>query len=379
MNKGSEKRLKIYKRAKADADAGRHHEALFKLTPAFAAELDDRRNIMFGLLIIRCHESLHSIEEALGCCDFVESLLRKVHGAASSKMAELKGLKAIALLKSDRFEEAREVTLESMKISELLSGIDEDYLRGLGTLAEITLRERDFFGALKFIETAHTLMRLKHGSHVLADLFDVHASTYFEMGYYQESLSMREKNLDLQLRASGPNHPKYAISCIKAARLYATLKQIQKAVDFATKAVAINQKMLQESNPSLENSRTDLALYQKALIDPVVRKQVASELHRLCNYPECGNVEKKMGICTHCNAFYLCKRHVKDVGDHMSVCPNHPDALWVERKLDEIVKCRRCRKESKLMTCSLCGTVWYCGAQCQKEDWKRHKVFCRKK
>ncbi|KAM0752972.1 hypothetical protein T439DRAFT_354437 [Meredithblackwellia eburnea MCA 4105] len=28
--------------------------------------------------------------------------------------------------------------------------------------------------------------------------------------------------------------------------------------------------------------------------------------------------------------------------------------------------------------CSACATVFYCGAPCQKLDWKRHKHFCTK-
>lgn len=33
----------------------------------------------------------------------------------------------------------------------------------------------------------------------------------------------------------------------------------------------------------------------------------------------------------------------------------------------------------KLMKCSACKGVTYCGTQCQKADWNNHKMFCQKK
>jgi hypothetical protein len=35
-------------------------------------------------------------------------------------------------------------------------------------------------------------------------------------------------------------------------------------------------------------------------------------------------------------------------------------------------------KESKaLRSCASCGVVSYCGKECQKADWKRHKERCK--
>lgn len=33
-------------------------------------------------------------------------------------------------------------------------------------------------------------------------------------------------------------------------------------------------------------------------------------------------------------------------------------------------------ENGKLLMCSGCKCTFYCGAKCQKEDWKRHKVEC---
>ena len=31
----------------------------------------------------------------------------------------------------------------------------------------------------------------------------------------------------------------------------------------------------------------------------------------------------------------------------------------------------------KYLTCGKCRSVWYCNKNCQREDWKRHKKFCK--
>ncbi|EOY16201.1 Histone-lysine N-methyltransferase ASHR1 [Theobroma cacao] len=40
--------------------------------------------------------------------------------------------------------------------------------------------------------------------------------------------------------------------------------------------------------------------------------------------------------------------------------------------------CQRCFKsDGTLLRCASCNIVWYCGAECQRLDWKLHKVECR--
>jgi hypothetical protein len=47
---------------------------------------------------------------------------------------------------------------------------------------------------------------------------------------------------------------------------------------------------------------------------------------------------------------------------------------------DNAQRCNGCQKETKakaLSNCSSCGKVRYCGKECQKADWKRHKERCK--
>jgi hypothetical protein len=44
--------------------------------------------------------------------------------------------------------------------------------------------------------------------------------------------------------------------------------------------------------------------------------------------------------------------------------------------------CATCRKKEtknkKLLGCAACRSIFYCDAECQKKDWKRHKKTCKK-
>ena len=208
---------------------------------------------------------------------------------------------------------------------------------------------------------------------------NLEAILLMELERYQEALVAREKHMELCLQEYGPNHPEYATSLLNTAQLYSKLKQMQPAADLGTKAVAIFMKTYGPSHPSTQQAQDDLALYRKALMDPGLKNELAPTKNRMCNIDGCHSVEESMERCLACKAHYLCKDHTKRINEHVSVCPKFPDVLPDEKKLEKIVKCRRCRKQTKLMKCGKCGNVWYCGATCQKEDWKRHKVFCGKK
>ena len=153
---------------------------------------------------------------------------------------------------------------------------------------------------------------------------------------------------------------------------------MDRTADLMTKALAIRVKTLGPSHPSTQDARDDLACYRRALIDPELKNKL-SESHRVCSIDGCNTVKEKMNRCLKCLSHYLCKDHEKLIHEHVEVCSKFPDVLPDEGMLKKILKCRRCCKESKLMKCSVCESVWYCGATCQKEDWKRHKVFCGKK
>ena len=38
--------------------------------------------------------------------------------------------------------------------------------------------------------------------------------------------------------------------------------------------------------------------------------------------------------------------------------------------------CKECSKIGRLFKCSRCKDVYYCSKECQKKDWKLHKIIC---
>lgn len=51
----------------------------------------------------------------------------------------------------------------------------------------------------------------------------------------------------------------------------------------------------------------------------------------------------------------------------------------VERSQAGGVRCTTCRKGGSSMLCSRCRKVTYCSKECQRQDWKNHKVNCAAK
>jgi tetratricopeptide (TPR) repeat protein len=326
----------------------------------------------------KAYKSLSQHADVLRECDKLEPMVKRVHGTVSTEMARLLGRRADALLQLNRFPQARTAALESLRITKLVSGRGNDYAYGLQSLTLVCFKEGDFDAALNYIQEARSLVSAENFG-LLANVLNLESLLLMKLERYQEALIVREKETELSLRIKGPNHHEYATSLNNTAQLYAELKQMQSAVDLTSKAVAIYKKTFGPSHPHTQNAQNRLAIYQKALIDPDLKNQFASTKNRMCNVDGCNTVEENMNRCSKCLSFYLCEEHKDKINEHVAVCPKFPDVLPDEKKLTKIVKCRRCRKESKLMKCAVCESVWYCGATCQKEDWKRHKLFCGKK
>ena len=277
----------------------------------------------------------------------------RVHGEISSEVAELLNRRAIALKGLRRFDEAESVATASLKITEKVSGKGAKYANGLKVLAGIMYQERKYEKGLKHIEEARSLIKPDFNSNLLASLLNLHALLLMEVKQFQKAVLVREEELAQSLRVNGPNHPEFATSLRNAALLYARLKQTDRAVDLMTKALEIRMKTFGPSHPSTQQARDDLAMYQKALIDPEMKKKVTSESHRVCSVDGCNTVQNKMNRCLKCLSFYMCKDHERLIHEHIVVCPKFPDVLPDEEKLKKILKCRRCRKEAKLMKCAV--------------------------
>ena len=58
-------------------------------------------------------------------------------------------------------------------------------------------------------------------------------------------------------------------------------------------------------------------------------------------------------------------------------CSENGTKEQIESKSTGVCASQECSKPGNLR-CSGCRTVGYCSAECQKKDWKQHKVNCQK-
>ena len=84
-------------------------------------------------------------------------MVKRVHGNESSEMATLLGRRADALRELG-FAQARTAILESLRISELVSGRGNEYATGLHSLADICHREGNLAAGLKHVQEARSLV-----------------------------------------------------------------------------------------------------------------------------------------------------------------------------------------------------------------------------
>jgi tetratricopeptide (TPR) repeat protein len=322
---------------------------------------------------------LLQLEQALAVCDGDEAqpFFLRAFGDDSEAIALFHCRRAGLLRKLTRFEEARRDVLKSLRISEQFKGRGEEYANGLLELASISHDEGKYKEALKHLAEAEPLT--PPDSHDLSNLLNLKAIVLKDLKQFQEALIVRHQHVELNLKLHGLNHPDYATALSNAAVMYSQLNQFPKAIELMTQARDIWMKTLGPNHARTMGSVTLLNMYHQALTDVTIKKEIVQTLDRTCNHRGCNKVERAMDRCDLCKMHYLCSEHRGEIDNHEHLCPKYPDELYEEKGLEKIVKCRRCRTETKLMKCSVCEKVSYCGAKCQKEDWARHKLFCKKK
>ena len=301
----------------------------------------------------------------------------RVHGVASSNLGELVRRKAVAFRKLGRLDKAKTAAMQCLKICQD-SEDSNGYIEGLQVLSEIVMTDGKLLESLKYIEEARSLFLPNQYSPTLGCVLSLQATILTCMERFEEALIVMQKDMDFELEFRGPNHPQYAHSCMTASQLYCRLKQFNHAITLAKMALSIFMNIHGSAHRDTQSAMNFLFMYERALTNTALNNQLASK-SRLCNHLKCGNVKKNMNRCLSCLSHYLCQEHEELIHEHVVVCPKFPDVLPDEEKQEKIIKCRRCRKQTKLMKCGVCEKVSYCGATCQKDDWKRHKLFCGKK
>lgn len=66
--------------------------------------------------------------------------------------------------------------------------------------------------------------------------------------------------------------------------------------------------------------------------------------------------------------------------NNINVLRNHFNSLGMQHEsiTYNTTSCQKCGKTINLKMCGRCHKVFYCSVECQRSDWKHHKINCKK-
>ena len=98
---------------------------------------------------------------------------------------------------------------------------------------------------------------------------------------------------------------------------------------------------------------------------------------RLCGNSLCSRLGRLH--CARCKNEFYCSQpcQKKSWKVHKLSCSENGTKEKIESKSTGVCASQECSNPGNLR-CSGCRTVGYCSAECQKKDWKQHKVNCKK-
>jgi len=114
--------------------------------------------------------------------------------------------------------------------------------------------------------------------------------------------------------------------------------------------------------------RSEIEMYHMSF----VRKNMRSKLENVSNKGNYANIEEFL-------------QKFESWTPEQGLLHPHPyiGRLFKEIKVSENLfgidienQCKLCCKSQNLQRCSKCKKSKYCSIECQKEDWKKHKLYC---
>ena len=310
-------------------------------------------------------------------------MTKKSLNIGDQRLGQLLYYKGHAFYNLERFPEARVSALESLtSFREHYRDtrfFDDDgrveFTDALLLLAGIASGEGDFLAQLAYAEEGSALLHRRQPERF--GLLYIQASALERLGRFSEALVVCEESMQIALELFGPVSTELGATCKLKAFIFGDLKDFGRALKAIERAIAISTETHGPLAPETIAARQTAAVFQQELSYSPIELLAISKETSVCSTLKCKQIGSDQ--CSFCNLYFVCNEHEEEICEHVFVCPKFPDDLPGDEELKKIVKCRRCRKETKLMKCSVCEKVSYCGASCQKEDWKRHKVFCGKK
>ena len=129
---------------------------------------------------------------------------------------------------------------------------------------------------------------------------------------------------------------------------------------------------LKAENPSRPHLQE---IKSKDQYDAIADHSLGSGSGELCMC--CGLKDSNMKKCTQCKSAAYCSRECQraDWKRHRSECQTQQ----LPNKSSQVSCCNGCEVlGTKMKKCSQCKNASYCSLECQRRDWKNHKVTCRR-
>ncbi|EPT04356.1 hypothetical protein FOMPIDRAFT_1084290, partial [Fomitopsis schrenkii] len=157
------------------------------------------------------------------------------------------------------------------------------------------------------------------------------AQQLMRMGRYEEAESLHRQAIEVKERGLGTDHITTALSYNAMGKTYIRLNRLDEAEMYLQKALAIR-----EASPRPQDE-----------IDAAVTRENMAVVYEMR-----GDLPRA--------------RQIRRVGS--------PNNMLCANEKCELFQIKR----SILLQCGGCKSIYYCGQDCQKRDWKRHKKYCKK-
>jgi hypothetical protein len=125
---------------------------------------------------------------------------------------------------------------------------------------------------------------------------------------------------------------------------------------------------------SVEHYRDLLKAYKANSNAPKVKQAIREIETKAMNYkPHCN----QCGLNPFRPLEFNINRHRHMLDSILAGPPIEKTDMWSDSCVESMKCCAVCQDRLKpLMQCSICKKVKYCSKECQKEDWKKHKLVC---
>ena len=149
------------------------------------------------------------------------------------------------------------------------------------------------------------------------------------------------------------------------------LISVEQAMESGREMIKLGLQMGESMETQKKDYKEQLDIMEQELVDAfgVVERRTLRDVQRLWG----DKFESNLSLWYMDIAALLIMKVIKDDNDNGFLVINGDLSKIFQRKAI-MNTCVVCAKRGSFKKCSICKTDYYCGEECQKTDWKRHKA-----